>query len=72
MLAGATAQVLEFQGIQGLPYKIPNEIPNAPSRPLLNRKQASTLYHDCTLNASSNNKYLVLIYWGSKTLQSAV
>lgn len=41
-LAGATPQVLEFQGIQGLPYKIPNEIPNALSRPLLNRKQAST------------------------------
>lgn len=41
-LAGATPQVLEFQGIQGLPYKIPNEIPNALSHPLLNRKQAST------------------------------
>lgn len=43
LLAGPTTpQVLEFQGIQGLPYKIPNEIPNALSRPLLNRKQAST------------------------------
>ena len=42
MLAGAIPQVLEFQGIWGLPYKIPNEIPNALSCPLPNRKQAST------------------------------
>lgn len=38
----AIPQVLEFQVIQGLLYKIPNEIPNALSCLPLNRKQANT------------------------------
>lgn len=52
--------------------KSPMKSPNALSCSLLNRKQASTYYNHCTLNTTSNNNYSLLIYRGSKTLQSAV
>lgn len=57
---------------RGSPIKSPMKFPNALSCPLLNRKQASTRYGRCNLNTTSNNKYLVMIYRRSKTLQSAV
>lgn len=48
------------------------KFPNAPSGPLPHGKQASTGHRRRNLTATSDNKYLVMIYRRSKSLQSAV